>query len=237
MAKTRRASLVGRVAGMVVLATALGYAEACVVVYLREALAPVRRRHYPQAVREPLPLLTSRHLREAGDDTAVLLPAEVLREPAPLLVLAVAALGLRRRRGEGAGLFVLGFAAWDLLYYAFLKLLTGWPGSLRTWDVLFLIPVPWVAPVWAPMAVSLTLLPVGGALLVRPRRRARGGGVAAWSAVTAGAGLVVASFLMRASQAVGVVPERFDWPVFLAGWVLGVAGVFWLVGGRSRPRL
>jgi hypothetical protein len=46
--------------------------------------------------------------------------------------------------------FIFTFAIWDLFYYVFLYLLLGWPASIFTWDILFLIPVPWLGPVWAP---------------------------------------------------------------------------------------
>ena len=39
----------------------------------------------------------------------------------------------------------------------FLQFLTGWPGSLFAYDVLFLIPVAWIGPVIAPLLVSIVL--------------------------------------------------------------------------------
>ena len=41
------------------------------------------------------------------------------------------------------------FGAWDIGYYAWLNVLTGWPPSLTTTDLLFLIPVPWGGPGWS----------------------------------------------------------------------------------------
>ncbi len=51
-------------------------------------------------------------------------------------------------------------AAWNGLWPTtqFLKALLSWPESLFTWDILFLIPVPWVGPVLAPCIVSLTMI-------------------------------------------------------------------------------
>jgi len=34
------------------------------------------------------------------------------------------------------------FGTWDIVYYAGLRVATGWPTSLDAWDVLFLIPAP-----------------------------------------------------------------------------------------------
>ncbi len=47
---------------------------------------------------------------------------------------------------------------WDIFYYIFLKALLGWPASLLTWDILFLIPVVWVGPVIGPVINSLTMI-------------------------------------------------------------------------------
>ena len=40
----------------------------------------------------------------------------------------------------------------------FLKVLLNWPDSLFTWDILFLVPVPWVGPVIAPCIISLSMI-------------------------------------------------------------------------------
>lgn len=57
--------------------------------------------------------------------------------------------------------FLWTFAFWDLFYYVSLYILTGWPPRLTTIDVLFLIPVPWIAPVWFPVSVSaLTIIAI-----------------------------------------------------------------------------
>jgi len=59
--------------------------------------------------------------------------------------------------------FLWTFAFWDLFYYVSLYVLIKWPPSLKTIDVLFLIPVPWIAPVWFPAGVSaLTILVIAG---------------------------------------------------------------------------
>ena len=50
--------------------------------------------------------------------------------------------------------FLWTFAFWDLFYYLSLYILIKWPPSLKTIDVLFLIPVAWIAPVWFPVGMS-----------------------------------------------------------------------------------
>jgi len=50
--------------------------------------------------------------------------------------------------------FLWTFAFWDLFYYIYLYILIKWPPTFKTIDVLFLIPVPWIAPVWFPIGIS-----------------------------------------------------------------------------------
>jgi hypothetical protein len=64
-----------------------------------------------------------------------------------------------------AAVFLWTFAIWDIVYYAALWVTVRWPLSLRDPDILFLIPVPWLSPVWFPLLVSA--LALGAVLLVR----------------------------------------------------------------------
>jgi len=230
MAQRTPVSLLPRLMCVGILAVALAYTEACVVVYLREAIAPVRRVHFPSAVHEVLPLLTTQQLADAGVQFPRLLIAEVTREMTPILVLLAMAWGLRRRKGELVAFFLLGFGVWDIFYYVFLKVLLGWPASLATWDVLFLIPTAWVAPVWAPLVVAATLALTGLAILYRGGGRPAGRRpLPAWFMIVLGTGLILTSFFLRTGEAFHTVAPRFDWPWFLAGWLIGVGGLVWLL--------
>jgi len=46
----------------------------------------------------------------------------------------------------------------DIFYYVFLKIFINWPESLMTMDILFLLPVPWVGPVIAPLILSFLMI-------------------------------------------------------------------------------
>ena len=56
--------------------------------------------------------------------------------------------------------FFVAFTVWDLTYYLFLRVLTGWPTSLTDTDVFFLIPVPWLGPVATAVVASAVVLAI-----------------------------------------------------------------------------
>ncbi len=62
------------------------------------------------------------------------------------------------------------FGVWDIFYYAWLWVILGWPPSLPTLDILFLIPIAWVGPVWAPCLVSVGLIGASAAVALRVDR-------------------------------------------------------------------
>jgi len=138
-------------------ALAFGFVEAAVVVYLRAAVglpgangAPEIRRFSAADPQSPL----------TGFPPS-LLTIEVLREAATMLMLLCTALLAAPRARERWAAFLWAFAIWDITYYAGLWATVRWPTSLKETDILFLIPVPWVAQVWYPLVVSvLTLLAV-----------------------------------------------------------------------------
>ncbi len=128
---------------------AFGYMEAAVVVYLREI-------YYPEGFAFPLVIVLDR-----------IMLTEVFREAATLLIiLATVCLAYQRLQSRIAAFIVL-FGIWDIFYYIFLKLLLNWPESLGTLDILFLIPAPWIGPVWAPVLISIGLIYAGTAILMR----------------------------------------------------------------------
>src|SRR5439155_658019 len=69
--------------------------------------------------------------------------------------------------------------------------------SLFTWDVLFLIPVPWTGPVLAPVLVSGALV-AGSLLLLRLHERGVQLGFSApvWTMAVTGGLLVLGSFVI-----------------------------------------
>jgi hypothetical protein len=207
-------------------AVAFGYVEAAVVVYLRVVYDPIRASlHRGRPEGSLLPLITLDELRADDPDHVRRLGIELGRELATLIMLATAAALARRRRGEWIAMFLIAFGVWDLAYYAGLKVMIGFPATLLTWDILFLIPVPWLGPVLAPALVALTMVVAGGVVLAetargRPLRATAGH----WCAVLGGAVIIIVSFTKDHAQTMaGEMPERFSWLLFSAGLLLALA--------------
>lgn len=119
---------------------AMGYLETSVVVYLRKI-------YYPEGFSFPL--------IPVSNDIAV---TEFWREFATIVMLVGIGILTGKNSIQRFVFFLYSFAVWDIFYYVFLKVLLDWPASLFTWDILFLIPVPWVGPVIAPCIVSLSMI-------------------------------------------------------------------------------
>jgi hypothetical protein len=192
-------------------AVAMGYVEAAVVVDLRTALG--------------LPAAATFPLQQAGPAERLAL-IELGREIATLVMLVSVGWAVGRRGWAWLAWTAVAFGIWDIAYYGWLAVFIGWPSSPFDLDLLFLIPVPWVGPVWAPVAVSLALV-VFGLLAARGyssglepvvRRRDVGAGLL-------GAALVLLSFTIDAPGILsGGRPGWFPWPAFIAGVLIASAG-------------
>jgi hypothetical protein len=155
-----------------VFAVAFGFLEAAVVVYLRAAtgLLPATGGRLPDIVAASGALYQQAQLLNGLPKN--LLRIEVMRETATLVMLVSVALLAGVRARARCAMFFWTFAIWDLFYYVGLWALVRWPGSLRDIDVLFLIPVPWLAPVWFPVVVSGLMI---AAVLLAKRSRGKTG--------------------------------------------------------------
>ncbi len=195
-----------RLLWLVIWGVSFGYIESAVVVYLREI-------YYPNGFSFPLVPIDKK-----------ILAIETAREAATLILLwSTAALSYRRLQSRVAAFFIM-FGIWDIFYYIFLKMLLDWPQSLSTWDILFLIPLPWVGPVWAPVAVSAALIILSVIVLYLNERGfyPRFGPLSLGAGVAGGL-IMIASFIFAASAVMeGGVPERFSVPMFATGYVLGL---------------
>jgi hypothetical protein len=124
-------------------------------------------------------------------------------------------------------MFMIAFGVWDLVYYVGLKGMIGFPESLLSWDILFLLPVPWLGPVLAPVIVSISMIGAGLLMLhLADRGRPLEPRWCHWAGITIGALMIVVSFSKDYQQVVaGQMPEPFSWPLFAAGELLGLAAL------------
>ncbi|MGZ6214446.1 MAG: hypothetical protein ACXWMG_05790, partial [Candidatus Limnocylindria bacterium] len=164
---------------------------------------------------------------------------EVGREGATLVMIGAVGWIAGRSPLERLAWAGVVFGIWDIGYYAFLWVFSGWPSSVGTWDILFLLSAPWAGPVWAPIAVSAALIGFGLACAGRLRSgtSVRFGRRHLWVLLLGGA-IVIASFLLNAGLVLeGGVPTTFAWPIFLVGLAIGMAAawVALLPSSRTDP--
>ena len=216
---------------LTVFSIAMGYMETAVVVYLREM-------YYPGGFGFPL--------KPIGYSIAV---TEIIREAATIIMLAGAGIMTGRTLTEKFGNFVYSFAVWDIFYYVFLKLLLQWPDSLLSWDLLFLIPVPWVGPVLCPVinSLSMILLALVIAYFTDLNEQAKLN-IKEWSLLIIGSVIVIVSYTLDYSSyilskftvselmdelnrdtilsyASEYIPKHFDWWIYIAGELLILSGI------------
>ncbi len=132
-----------RLVWVAVFGVTMGVFEAAVVVYLR-------RIAYPGGFSFPLVTLERQ-----------IALVELAREAASLVMIASVAALAGRRLVDRLAYFICIFGIWDIVYYVFLKLTLDWPASILEPDILFLIPVPWLGPVLAPVLVSVVMISAG----------------------------------------------------------------------------
>jgi hypothetical protein len=200
---------------------AFGIVEGAVVVYLR-------RLFYPGAPADG----SLFPLRDMGSSVALV---EVVREAATLLMLLGVAMLAERRPLRRFAAFAFCFGVWDLAFYAMLRFAIGWPASLLEWDVLFLIPAPWTAPVLAPVLVSLALVAAATLILRRVGDDSPGPfRPLDWILQAACGAIVLWSFFWNAAPVTRLeLPGAYPWWLFLAGWLGGLL-VFVRAWRRTR---
>ena len=192
-------------AALVLFGISFGFVEAAVVVYLRAMLAPVRRQVYPTVPeKDVFPIIK---IEQLGPELTAILKVELLRELATLVMMS--AVGLLVSRKWLAG-YAVAFGVWDISFYGFLKILIDWPESLFTWDLLFLLPVPWYGPVIAPMIVAATMIWLGASYLRQPFEVRK-------DFVLGPALLVIAFCWDWRNLLAGGLPNPFPWWLFALG--------------------
>ncbi len=210
---------------------AMGLMEAIIVVYLRTLF-------YPNGFQFPL-----------KDMPPLLFNCEWLREICTIVMLVAIAFLSGRTKLDRFSFFIFSFAVWDIFYYVGLKWLLGWPNSLLEWDILFLIPVSWLAPVLAPVLCSVGMIAL--ALLISWLQEEKGLQSIRWKEwvfLSTGSFIIFLSFIWDFSKLIirngfltklstlttnaefktivsQFTPEHYLWPIFIIGVLFILVGV------------
>ncbi|MFB0522025.1 MAG: hypothetical protein ACETWD_11450 [Desulfatiglandales bacterium] len=208
---------------IVVFSISMAFLESAVVIYLRDL-------HYPEGFAFPLKMMTRRHIG-----------VEIGREAATIFMLiAVSALS-GKRSWEKFSYFLICFGFWDLFYYLWLKVAVGWPSSLVDWDILFLIPLPWIAPVIAPVTIA-TMMILAGLFIILLYKRGydfRPSSLT-WVLTIVGTLIILYSFMRDTGASLYQqmpLPYRYD--ALIAGEILYLLAIFFAWRNtvyKSRPK-
>jgi hypothetical protein len=209
MTGERRLSLSTTFIWLALFAVAFAWIESAVVRYLHALF-------YPEGFAFPI-----------KPWPAGMLAVEAGREFATLVVIAAVAFFAGRGVWRRFAYFMFVFGVWDIFYYIWLVLFEGWPQSLLTPDLLFLLPVPWVGPVIAPVLVSIFLILTAILLVLIEERTGRVELKPAYILLVVGGwALILVSFMLDAPKIIatgGIDP--FHWEIFGAGMVMWAAAV------------
>jgi len=206
---------------------AMAFLESVIVVYLRKI-------YYPNGFDFPL----------VGFIDPNILSIEWFREFCTIIMLIAIALLAAKKFSERFAYFMFSFAIWDIFYYIWLWVMLSWPKSIFTWDLLFLIPWPWIGPVLAPVILSLTMIIFAIIILNKPLNIK----LKEWTLLILGSLVVLYTFLIDygkliflngfaaeffslstnsqfASLIEKFTPIYFNWPIFLFGELLIVMAI------------
>jgi hypothetical protein len=206
----------GKVFWLVAFAVAMAFVEAAVVVYLRE-------------------IIGGGSIFPMKEIPPQLLTVEICREAATIVVLLSVACLSFRGGVHRMGAFFLLFAVWDVFYYLWLSVTTGWPTGIADWDVLFLIPLPWVGPVWSVLLICAGMVVFAILFLRAPEDARFSPGLRGWLAGLLGSATIIATYIIEWIK-IGFgagVPAHFSFLPFFTG--LGLLGLSGWITWRKLP--
>ncbi len=189
-----------------VFSAAMAYLEAAIVVYLRFL-------YYPQGFHFPLIQIPS-----------FVAITEIGREAATIIMLWFVSRMAGHNFKERFALFIYSFGVWDIFYYVWLKVLLNWPQSLLEWDILFLIPLPWVGPWLAPVIISFGFIAAAWLIINHPQKfpdkiLSKG----EWVIEISAAALILLTFFWETGKVLhGGIPDYYPWPLFAAAYIMGI---------------
>lgn len=146
---------------------------------------------------------------------------------------------------EKIGRFLIAFGVWDICYYIFLAIITGFPTSLFEWDILFLIPLPWWGPVFAPCAIAVLMVATGWLFtsepiytgVIKPTKLA---------IICSSIGIILALYTFMEDSIKGIfyegrrpetiTPEEYMTELFWLSWILMAIPFVQMFRGLLRQR-
>lgn len=206
--KMNKSNIIPRIFWITLFGITMGYFEAALVVYLRAI-------YYPEGFAFPLKIPADFIIR-----------VEVGREIASVIMLLTVACLAGKKRWERFAYFMLAFGVWDILYYVWLKVLLNWPSSILEWDVLFLIPLPWIGPVIAPVSIAVLLI-VFSIMMVHACQKGTAfrPTLLAYLLVITGTLLVLYSFMYDLNATLHeAMPKLYRYEMLIAGDICFIGG-------------
>ncbi len=188
-------------------AIAMAYVESAVVVYLRTIF-------HPEGVIIPLKLIKDYKIT-----------VEVFREAATIIMLLTVAHIAGRNIQERFASLMLTFGVWDIFYYVWLKVLIDWPASIFDWDILFLIPLPWIGPVIAPVSISVLMI-IFGILIARSSEKGTAFRPAPVSFILALSGVIIVLYSFMCDTGAMLhsqMPKPYRYDLLITGDILFLA--------------
>lgn len=208
---------VKRILWVGVFAIAMAFLEAAVVVYLRRVYG-----------------ITDLMLSVPPFDPRIG-AIEFGRELSTLVMLLSVGIVAGQNLQSRLGVAIFAFGLWDVFYYIWLRVFIGWPSSLLDPDLLFLIPLPWWGPVLSPVLIALLMVVVGVLLSLSEEIQI----ILCFTRINLAillVGMLVVLYTFMA-DALTLLPadaqtlsqvklSRFNWPVYIIGYVIGLVGIW-----------
>lgn len=226
---------------LIAFSISFGFLECAVVIYLRLI-------YYPSGFTFPMVNFDLNILR-----------TEILREISTLAILTtisnLSAITFYRKLAY----FLLCFGIWDISYYCFLKIMINWPESLLSWDILFLIPIPWIGPVLAPCIISLTMILLSFVIMYFSQKKTLNKiNLSEWIYLILGSILLILSFTAGSlkeimqnfissrsnmhlpyaltNNNIKDITENFSWVIFAIGEAMVLTGLILLINRLKKIR-
>jgi hypothetical protein len=219
-------------------AIAMAFVETMIVYYLRLI-------YYPSGFTFPL-------------NTKIpsgVISLEWFREMCTIIMILGVSFLASKKLSKKVAYFAYAFGIWDIFYYIWLKIILNWPASFLTWDVLFLIPIPWLSPMLAPVIISITIIFFAIMVLNFDVKKIR---INEWILLISGAIITIITFLWDYTFLIlkngflmkfaklstdpgfltitgSYVPIHYNWILFIFGEILAIIGIY-LIYRRHKKK-